>query len=356
MPHGPFRVTDLAVQSGLSMATVDRVLHDRANVSERARRQVRQAQAELERQSTQVRLGTRPLVLDLVMQAPERFSRAVREALEAETPTLRPVAVRARTHLSETADPGAAAALLDEVAHRARGPKGRGRPSPAPAAGVLLKAPDDPAVAAAVDRLVAQGIPVVTLVTDVRDCARIAYVGLDNVAAGATAAALVHGHLRDMPGAVLVTLSRSTFYGERERRTGFETELARLDPGREVVVLDDADGLDAGMSPRLEALLRARRDLAAVYSIGGGNRAIAAALAAAGIRSAVHVGHDLDSDNLDLLGSGVLDLVLHHNLRADLRWACRQLLRAHHLLPGAPTSMASPVEVVTRHNIPWRLR
>jgi LacI family transcriptional regulator len=340
MPQGPFRVADIAAQSGLSAATVDRVLHGRANASARAVRQVERAVAELERQATQVRLGGSTLVLDLVVQAPERFSREVRGALEAELASLRPAALRARSHLSETADPHEAARVLDRIA----GP-----------AGVILKAPDDPIVAAAVDRLAARGVPVVTLVTDVRGCRRSAYVGLDNVAAGATAAALVHGHLRDAPGAVLLTISRSSFFGERERRSGFEVELARLDPGREVLVLDDADGLDSGVGGLARELLERRRDVAAVYSIGGGNRAVVDAFAGVGIRPLVFVGHDLDADNVDLLRTGAVDLVLHHDLRADLRWAARQLLRAHHLLPGAPTSMAAPVQVVTRHNIPWRL-
>ena len=49
---------------------------------------------------------------------------------------------------------------------------------------MILKAPDHPQVAEAVDRLAAAGIPVVTLVTDVPFSRRLAYVGIDNRAAG----------------------------------------------------------------------------------------------------------------------------------------------------------------------------
>jgi LacI family transcriptional regulator len=48
--------------------------------------------------------------------------------------------------------------------------------------------------------------------------------------------------------------------------------------------------------------------------------------------------------------------VLHHDLRADLRAALTQLLRAHRLLPGAPASVHSPPQVVTPWNVPPRLR
>ena len=56
---------------------------------------------------------------------------------------------------------------------------------------MILKAPDHPLVAEAVDELAGAGIPVVTFVTDVPFSRRVAYVGVDNRAAGATAAYLV---------------------------------------------------------------------------------------------------------------------------------------------------------------------
>ncbi|WP_353951750.1 LacI family DNA-binding transcriptional regulator [Knoellia sp. S7-12] len=344
MPHGPHRHEDIASQAGVSVATVDRVVHGRPGASARAVRAVERAVLELDRQLTQVRLGVRSLVLDLVMQAPKRFSEAVSEALEAELPGLHPATVRARFHLRESGSVEDLLRVLDRIGTR-------GQVSD----GVLLKAPDDPAIGAAVDRLAARGIPVVTFVTDVRESARVAYLGPDNAGAGATAAYLVRQWLGAEPGACLVTLSRSAFYGERERLDGFCEALARTDPDRDVVVLADADGLDLGMSGLVRELLAGRRDIAAVYSAGGGNRAIAAELAAAGVLPRLHLGHDLDADNVGLLRDGTLHAVLHHDLRADLGRASRQLLRAHNLLPGAPTSFAAPVQVVTPHNLPPRL-
>lgn len=345
MPHGPHRHADIASQAGLSLATVDRVLNRRPGVSARAVRAVEQAVLDLDRQQAQLRLGARALVVDLVMHAPVRFSAAVRHALEAELPGLRPATVRARFHLRERGSVPDLVATLDRI-------DTGGRVSD----GVLLKAPDDPEVAAAVDRLAARGIPTVTLVTDVRDCARLAYLGPDNAAAGATAAYLVHEWLGERPGCVLVTLSRTAFFGERERLEGFRAGLATRDPGREVVVLADADGLDEGMTGLVRDLLATRQDIVAVYSVGGGNRGISTELAAAGVVPRTYVGHDLDADNLELLRTGVMQVVLHHDLRADLARAGRQLLRAHRLLPGAPTSTAAEVQVVTPHNIPARLR
>ena len=171
------RISDVAEQAGLSAATVDRVLHGRGGASPRAVRAVEAAVAELDRQAASLRLGARSLVIDVVMQAPDRFSGEVRSAVESELTGLRPAAVRARFHLREAGTVADLVTTLDGI--------GRGGSA---SHGVLLKAPDDAAVVTAVDALAERGIPVVTLVTDVHGSRRIAYAGPDHVSAGRTAA------------------------------------------------------------------------------------------------------------------------------------------------------------------------
>ncbi len=339
------RVRDIAEQSGLSEATVDRVLHGRAGASARAVRAVEQAVLDLDRQQSQLRIAARTLVVDVVMQAPERFSSAVRLALEAELPAARPAVVRARFDLRENADPAAAVASLDAVGRRGR-----------LSHGVLLKAPDHPDVAAAARRVADRGIPVVTLVTDVHDSGRVAYVGLDNAAAGRTAAYLVDHWLGHSPGTVLVTTSGSAFFGERERIDAFRTQLSQVAPRVGTILVTDTDGLDASLAEAVRAALDTDASIRGVYSVGGGNRATAQEFERAGRECGVFVAHDLDADNVELLRTGVVSVVLHHDLGADMRRALRQVMRAHRLVPGAPTSVPANVEVVTPYNLPARLR
>jgi LacI family transcriptional regulator len=339
------RVRDVADQAGVSEATVDRVLHGRPGVSARAVRAVEAAVLELERQQSQVRLSRRTLLVDVVIDAPGRFRDAVTGAVEEALPSVRPATVRARFTTSEGASPEALAAAVDAV-----GTAGR------VSHGLVLKAPDHPAVAEAVRRARERGIPTVTLVTDVSGSERVAYVGLDNAAAGATAAYLLIHLLGPAGGAVLATLSHRSFLGEQERLTTFRERLATESPGREVVVVGDLHGEDAATERAVTAALAAGPPVAAVYSMGGGNTGIAAALSSAAVGGIPFVGHDLDADNLALLRTGVLTVVLHHDLRADLRAALTQLLRAHRLLPGAPASVHSPPQVVTPWNVPPRLR
>jgi LacI family transcriptional regulator len=338
----PYRIRDIALQAGLSETTVDRVLNGRAGVSIRAQRQVEQAIRDLDRQQSQIRLGGRTFVIDLVMQAPARFSAAVRTALEAELAGMRPAVIRARFDLTETASPVELVSALDRL--RRRGSHG-----------VVLKAPDVPEVVEAADRLVSAGIPVITLVTDLPGSQRLAYVGIDNRAAGATAAYLISQWLGSSSGDVLVTLSRGSFRGEEEREMGFRSAMRRIAPDRAVVEINETDGLDSTMHGLAMAALERDPAISAVYSIGGGNRAIVEAFARLERECRVFVAHDLDADNVQLLRDSSVSVVLHHDLGQDMRRACQAIMQAHRVLPGAPHSLPSNIQVVTPYNLPGRL-
>jgi LacI family transcriptional regulator len=338
VPSHPFRIREIAVQAGLSEATIDRVLNGRGGVRASTAREVHAAIADLERQRDQVRLAGRTFLVDVVMQAPARFSGAVRAALEAELPLLRPAVIRARFHFRES---GPAAGLVGDLARIAsRGTQG-----------IILKAPDTGEINEAVAALAARRIPVVTLVTDLPRSPRTAYIGIDNRAAGATAAYLITQWLGRRPGAVLVTLSRSFFRGEEEREMGFRAALRVMQPGRRIIDVTDTDGLDATIGGLVARALRDAGPVPAVYSIGGGNTAILAAFAAAGLRPPLLIAHDLDQDNVRLLRGGQAAAVLHHDLRSDLRRASQVIMSARDALPDF-TVPPSGIQVITPCNIP----
>lgn len=335
----PYPIREIARQAGLSEATVDRVLNDRPGVRASTIAVVRQAITDLDRQRSQLRLTGRTFLVDVVMQAPDRFSTEVRAALEAELSSLRPAVVRARFDFRETARPAELVDALDAI--RRRGSDG-----------VVLKAPDAPEIHDAIARLEEAGIPVVTLVTDLPLSRRVAYVGIDNRAAGSTAAYLVDRMLGDHPGDVLIALSRSAFRGEEEREIGFRATMRDRPADRAVIELTDTDGLDGTARDSAMRILGRHPGITAVYSVGGGNTAILEAFADAGRRCQVFVGHDLDRDNLRLLHEERLTAVLHHDLRHDMRQACQLIMQALGAIDGPVASVRSPIHVVTPFNIP----
>ncbi|GAT81888.1 LacI family transcriptional regulator [Streptomyces sp. F-3] len=335
----PFPIREIARQAGLSEATVDRVLNGRGGVRESTAQEVYRAIADLERQRTQVRLMGRTFMIDIVMQAPERFSSAVRAALEAELPSLHPAVVRSRFHFRETGPVREQVAVLDRIARRG-------------SQGVILKAPDVPEITAAVGRLAEAGIPVVTLVTDLPASARLAYVGIDNRAAGATAAYLMSQWLGDRPGHVLTSLSSGFFRNEEEREMGFRSVMRAARPRRTLVEITEGQGLDATQYDLVREALERDPEICAVYSIGGGNNATVQAFKDLGRECAVFIAHDLDEDNTRLLREHRLSAVLHHDLRQDMREACHLVMRAHGALPPAGPTLPSAIQVVTPYNMP----
>src|SRR4051812_32935988 len=333
MPHR-YKVREIAQQSGLSEATVDRVLNQRPGVRENTRAEVMQAIADLDKQRAQLRLVGRRYLIDVVMQTPQRFSDAFRAAVEAELPAFAPAMLRARFHLWET---GSTAQMVEALG-RLRGSHG-----------VILKAQDQPEVAEAVDRLVDSGVPVVTYATDVAASARCSYVGIDNHGAGVTAAYLMGQWLGSAPSDVLITLSRNVFRGEGEREVGFRSALRGS--GRQLVEVSDSDGIDATNERLVLEALESNPSVEAVYSVGGGNAATAAAFERLGRDCQVFIAHDLDADNRRLLRDGRISVVLHNDLRADARLAMRLILQERGALP-VEAARPAPIQVITPFNLP----
>jgi LacI family transcriptional regulator len=334
-----FLMKEIALQAGLGLATVDRVLNGREHVREHTRQRVQHAIKELEKQQFQLATSGRKLVVDVVVEAPRRFSDEIREALELELPGLQPAVVRPRFLMQDTMTTAEVVNALQAIGRRG-------------SHGVFLKARDVPEVADAVGDLQQQGIPVITIFTDIPLSARIAYAGLDNRMAGATAAFLIGQWLARRQGDVLVTMSNERFRGEEDREASFRGELQRRYPKLTLVDASGGHGLDAETEERVRRAAGTGRKIVAVYSMGGGNVAILRALKSMGQTPKCFIGHDLDRDNVTLLRDGKLSAVLHHDLRQDMRTACHHIMHFHKLLPASAVGLSSSVVVVTPANIP----
>ncbi len=226
-----YPLKEIAYQAGVSLATVDRVVHRRGGVRTSTVDRVRAAVGELRRQSEAALQSGRLFTIGVVMEAPHRFTQSVQKAFEAETPAMWPVRFRSRFHLAETMEESEICAILDRI--RKRGSHG-----------VVLKAPDSARIAASIGRLTRAGIPVVTLVTDIPGSNRLAYVGMDNREAGRTAAYFVDGLLNQRAGHVLISLSSTQFFGEKEREQGFREVLKRSKQPLELLSMSEGYGKD----------------------------------------------------------------------------------------------------------------
>ena len=133
---------------------------------------------------------------------------------------------------------------------------------------------------------------------------------------------------------------------------GFRTTMRERAGGHPLVEATDSDGIDTAVRNQTISLLRDHHDITAVYSIGGGNKAILDAFEVVGRRCRVFIAHDLDRDNLSLIQNRQITAVLHHDLRQDMRRACHVIMQAGGAIDGPIESVASQINVITPYNVP----
>lgn len=333
-----FSVKQIAAQSGVSKATVDRALHQRGSVSPRTARRIAQAISDLELQQRASLASGRTLPIDLVMHAPERFSSLTVAALLSQLKSFAPFRLTLRCHIFEEVTPEALQRELRRCGNDSYG--------------VLLKASDHPLLESAIAELAELNVPVITLVTDLPNSRRVCYVGMDNIGAGRTAAWLLSRWLLKEAQTVAVVIGSTDFRGEEQRMAGFVQALNQRAPYLKTLAVSEGYGIDSLTFTQMRNALEKDHSIQSVYSVGGGNSAILQAFSAMQRDIKVFIGHDLDEENRRLLAAEKMDAVIDHDLNEDARSAFSAILRFHGFLPETKDEIPlSRVIVVTPYNI-----
>ncbi len=305
MTHTLPSVNDVAARAGVSTATVDRVLHRRAGVRQATIQRVLKAAGELEYlPQEQLYAALTPPPLQLLFVLPARSSRYLQmlgERVRYSQDDWAPFNVNCRVAFVESFDPDALAGVL----------RRRGRSS----GGVAFMALEHPKVREAVALLADHGVPTVTLVSDLSDSRRVAYVGLDNRAAGRTAGYLIGRFVGPTRRAKVAMIAGSLSYrAHEEREVAFLQLFAEQYAQMEVVGLREGYDDERTNYRQTRALLQQHPDLDAIYNIGGGAEGIGRALRDCGReRRIVFIGHGLTPDTRALLVDGTMDAVINQS-------------------------------------------
>ena len=337
-------VHDIAAAAGVSLATVDRVLNRRPGVSTRTRDKVESAVVALGfvRDVAAANLAKgRVYPLTFILPANDNsfmreLERAVNDAM-ARSPS-------ERTDIRILKVPPFDATSLVEVLD--------GLLAERPA-GVALVAVDTPEVAAAVDRLVQAGIPVVTLVSDLPTSGRVHYAGIDNLAAGRTAASLLGRFVGDRRGSIAVLAGSMLVRDHRERLDGFCAVMATDFP--HIALLEVIEGRDdpARVEHLLTNLFRERSDILGIYSLGAGNRGLVAALGKARFdRQPAVIAHELTGTTRNALNDGLVDAVLNQDPGHEVRSAIRVLKATADGLPLLAAQERIRIDIFLKDNLP----
>ncbi len=190
-PESKARIIDIALQAGVSTATVDRVLNKRPGVRQKTIDRVIEAVKLLEKgpkRPTVIPTITPDLTVDVIIAGGAGFANEVLVREIKRTSNER--GVTARLALPQRMDPAALASALRNCQR-------------AESSGVIVQVLEHPSVRAAIGELAASGIPVVTILTDLPGAEAVGYVGLENRAAGRTAGLLM-GRLCPQPGTIAI--------------------------------------------------------------------------------------------------------------------------------------------------------
>lgn len=333
-----FTLKQIAAQSGLSLATLDRALHQRGNVHARTLHRIQQAIADLELMQKAGLAKGRTLFFDVIMHTPDRFQPLIREALSSQIASFAAFKIQLRFHFGANLTAQAINALLNKKALYSHG--------------VILKAACSGELNPTIELMLKQRIPVVTMMSDLPDSARLRYIGMDNFDAGKVAAFLMSKWLRVSRSHIVAVTGSHDFIGEQERILGFQRAMQQFAPQHQVSVLAGGYGIDDRMHQLVTAFLRSHADADAVYTVGGGNPGILRAFEEQKRPVNAFIGHDLDQENCDLLQAGKIDALIEHNLQLDALHAFRTLLAFHGFIPETePPAPYSKINIITRYNM-----
>jgi len=337
------RVADVARAAGVSTATVDRVLNQRPGVRRATEQRVLKAAAALDYlPEADAAAALRPAPAKLVFLLPSgtnRFLHLLGDWIDFSDAHWSPYNVKCRCRFFEGFSPQALAESLLRYGRRADG--------------IAFFAIEDPAVREAVSALVDKGIPVLTLISDLSHSRRIAYVGLDNRAAGRTAGYLLARFTGRRAGKVALIAGSRSYRAHEEREAGFLHVMEELAPAMEVVDLREGHDDTERNYRQTRQLLARHADLVGIYNIGGASDGVGRALKEAGRdRKVIFVGHGLSPDTREMLIDGTMDAVITQNPQTSLMDCVAIFANLRAGRPAVEGASRARMEIVLRENLP----
>lgn len=337
-------VNDIARVAKVSLATVDRVLNARPGVRETTVRKVHEAIADLGyvRDTAAANLA-RGRVYNFVFILPSNgneFLTSIEAQIEGLNDTLR----HERTQITfvhvAAFDPVALAAAIDAIDRTQ-------------VDGVAIFGPETPSVRDSVSHLKANGVTVVSLVADIPSSDRDHYVGIDNVAAGRTAAQLLGRFLGPRHGKIMVLTGSMLARDHLERRLGFDEVMERDFPHFDILPsLEGRDDPDL-IADLLPQAMENHADVIGIYSSAAGNEGLLRWFDnQAPVPKPVVIAHELTALSRKALQAGLFDAVISQDSGHLVRSAVRVMRANADRMPINTAQERIRIDVYLKENMP----
>ncbi len=320
-------VHDVAREAGVSLATVDRVLNARPGVRAETAEKVAEAIRILGfRRDLSASLLARARDLSVTFILPDgrnEFMVGLAEAISRRAADLKGERLSITTRHVRAFDGDALGKALLQLDPRACD------------CAVVVATEDEP-VRRAIEQVSRRGIGVVTLVSDLPNSARRHFVGIDNFAAGRTAASLMGRFCAS--GRIGLIAGSLGLADHHERREGFEAVVAAEFPHLELVGPFEGFDDNARTEAAAAELIKHHGPIAGIYSFGAGNAGLLAALEGTGKAGRIRViAHELNAPTRAGLASGAIDIVIDQNPDGEIAAAlasARAIALGHHSHPA----------------------
>lgn len=336
-------VNDIARVAGVSLATVDRVLNARPGVRLATIEKVNKAILDLGfvRDTAAANLARRRQYR-LKFVLPETDNEFIK-AIEAEIVSQSGLVKYQRTLLEKNTvppfDPMAVVTLLDEV-------------DAANTDGIAIFGPETPSVRDAINRATQRGIAVVTLVSDLPSSNRNHFVGIDNIAAGRTAAVLM-GRFVTKPGRILIITGSRLARDHIERRAGFDAVMSNKHPELDVAATIEGRDDPELVKSILPDVFAQHDNIVGIYASAAGNGGLIEFLDSGPEHSdVVVIAHELTKTSRDALSRGVFDALISQDSGHIVRSAVRVLRSIADNIPIDPKQERIRIDVYLNENLP----
>ncbi len=294
-------IKEIAALAGVSRGTVDRVLNNRGSVNPATAEKIREIARSLD---------YKPNVAGLVLAAQKKRLKLGVILFSTENPFYRDVLAGVTEKAEELAgynclvlireiplETEAQLRAIDELV--AEG-----------ACGIAMAPCNDERIRRRINRLHTDGIPVVTLNTDIENSSRLAYVGSDYTRSGATAAGLLrlmtHGQVH-----IGIVTGSPNILCHTERVAGFTETLLPYRDSIHIAEIVEAHDDEGESCQKTHALLTAHPEINALYFAAGGVCGGCRSVISLGLQDRIRIiAYDMVPTTKELIEQGVIAAVI----------------------------------------------